>query len=109
MDYSPERLKEIYEKSISSRCWWYTPYDDGWNDGLANDDWFDRVTVHIGFGGLSLLRREGLSARFAMDDDRMFATADRLDPCPQFFHARSGPDKDRFLATCTAATCCSRS
>ena len=25
------RTKEAYEKSVSSRCWWYTPYDDGWD------------------------------------------------------------------------------
>ncbi len=35
-----EWCKESYESSVSSRCWWYTPYDDGW-DGypeLAGDD-----------------------------------------------------------------------
>ena len=35
-----EWSKEAYENSISSRCWWYTPYDDGWIDGagIAVDD-----------------------------------------------------------------------
>ena len=23
--------KATYEASVSSRCWWYTPYDDGWD------------------------------------------------------------------------------
>ncbi len=26
-----EWTRENYEKSISSRCWWYTSYDAGWN------------------------------------------------------------------------------
>ncbi|KKK51067.1 hypothetical protein LCGC14_3118690, partial [marine sediment metagenome] len=23
--------KEVYEASVSGRCWWCTPYDDGWD------------------------------------------------------------------------------
>ena len=23
--------KEAYEKTVSSRCWWFTPYDEGWD------------------------------------------------------------------------------
>ena len=23
--------KEVYEASVSSRCWWFTPHDDGWD------------------------------------------------------------------------------
>jgi hypothetical protein len=31
--------KETYERSISSRCWWFTPYDGGqWNDLIRTDD-----------------------------------------------------------------------
>lgn len=31
--------KETYEGSISSRCWWFTPYDGGqWNDLICTDD-----------------------------------------------------------------------
>jgi hypothetical protein len=31
--------KETYERSISSRCWWFTPYDSGqWNDLIRADD-----------------------------------------------------------------------
>jgi hypothetical protein len=35
-----EWSKEVYESSLSSRCWWYTPYDEGWTDGvgIAVDD-----------------------------------------------------------------------
>jgi len=40
-----EWSKEIYEKSISSRCWWYTPYDDGWSEGLANDDELRQIVM----------------------------------------------------------------
>ncbi len=29
-----EWTRPAYESSVSSRCWWYTPYDDGW-DGSA--------------------------------------------------------------------------
>ncbi|MDP6379971.1 MAG: hypothetical protein QF662_01390, partial [Phycisphaerae bacterium] len=31
MAKGPEWSKEAYEKSVSSRCWWYTPYDAGWD------------------------------------------------------------------------------
>jgi len=27
----PEWSKEVYEQSVSSRCWWFTPYDAGWD------------------------------------------------------------------------------
>ena len=31
--------KETYERSMSSRCWWFTPYDGGqWNDLIRADD-----------------------------------------------------------------------
>jgi hypothetical protein len=31
--------KETYERSISSRCWWFTPYDGGqWNELIRADD-----------------------------------------------------------------------
>lgn len=32
--------KETYEASVTSRCWWYTPYDDGWDrfPALADDE-----------------------------------------------------------------------
>jgi hypothetical protein len=35
-----EWSKEAYETSVSSRCWWYTPYDDGWDrcPRLSADD-----------------------------------------------------------------------
>ncbi len=34
-----EWSKDIYENSITSRCWWFTGYDDGWfAPGLAGDD-----------------------------------------------------------------------
>ena len=23
--------KQTYKHSVSSRCWWFTPYDDGWD------------------------------------------------------------------------------
>ena len=31
--------KETYERCVSSRCWWYTPYDEGWDKcpGMAED------------------------------------------------------------------------
>ncbi len=30
--------KEAYEASASSRCWWFTPYDDGWDhSGIPED------------------------------------------------------------------------
>ena len=31
--------KEAFEKSVTSRCWWYTPYDEGWDKcpGLRDD------------------------------------------------------------------------
>lgn len=40
-----EWSKETYEGSISSRCWWYTPYDGGWTDGagIAVDDELRRI------------------------------------------------------------------
>jgi len=40
-----EWSKDVYEKSISSRCWWYTPYDDGWSEGLANDDELRQIVM----------------------------------------------------------------
>ena len=32
--------KHAYETSVSSRCWWSTPYDEGWEHcpGLREDD-----------------------------------------------------------------------
>jgi hypothetical protein len=34
-----EWSKDVYERSVSSRCWWYTPYDDGWDGSqLSTDD-----------------------------------------------------------------------
>jgi len=30
-----EWSKGIYEKSVSSGCWWYTLYDEGWIDGVG--------------------------------------------------------------------------
>ena len=34
-----EWTKDIYEKSVSSHCWWYTPYDEGWDGGdISTDD-----------------------------------------------------------------------
>ena len=30
-----EWSRDVFEKSVSSRCWWYTPYDAGW-DGCRN-------------------------------------------------------------------------
>jgi hypothetical protein len=32
--------KEAFEASVTSRCWWYTPYDDGWDNcsALAEDE-----------------------------------------------------------------------
>lgn len=30
-----EWSKEVYENSLSSKCWWYTPYDDGWINGVG--------------------------------------------------------------------------
>ena len=33
-----EWSKDAFEKSVSSRCWWFTGYDDGWTaPGLADD------------------------------------------------------------------------
>jgi len=29
--------REIYEKSVSSNCWDFTPYDDGWSPSVAAD------------------------------------------------------------------------
>ncbi len=35
-----EWSKEAYEASVSSRCWWFTPYDEGWDacPEIARDD-----------------------------------------------------------------------
>jgi len=34
-----EWTKEVYEKSISGRCWFYTPYDGGkWSDLVSGDE-----------------------------------------------------------------------
>jgi|GEM_PF-875077 len=48
-----EWSKEVYEKSVSSRCWWYTPYDDGW-DGCpelsADDELKQIVEMEQGLG-----------------------------------------------------------
>ena len=32
--------KQTYEASVSSRCWWFTPYDGGWDyrDGWDKSD-----------------------------------------------------------------------
>ena len=30
--------KETYEASVSSRCWGYTPYDEGWDRGKLSTD-----------------------------------------------------------------------
>lgn len=40
-----EWSKDVYEKSISSRCWWYTPYDEGWGNcpQLSADDELRRI------------------------------------------------------------------
>ena len=35
MSAAAEWSKEAYSSSVSSRCWWYTPYDDGWIDGVG--------------------------------------------------------------------------
>ena len=32
-----EWSKQTYEDSISSSCWWYTPYDDGWDDSHGHE------------------------------------------------------------------------
>ena len=33
-----EWSKRTYEGSVTSRCWWFTGYDDGWRaPGLADD------------------------------------------------------------------------
>jgi len=39
--------KETYERSISSKCWWYTPYDDGWDNckELAKDDELRQIVM----------------------------------------------------------------
>jgi len=29
--------RETYEQSVSSRCWTFTPYDDGWGPALSAD------------------------------------------------------------------------
>jgi len=49
--------KEIYESSISSRCWWYTPYDTGWGQeygepGLISrdDELRQIVEMELGLG-----------------------------------------------------------
>jgi len=36
----PEWSRAVFEKSLTSTCWWYTPYDEGWCDGvgIAVDD-----------------------------------------------------------------------
>ena len=37
--------REAYEASVSSRCWWFTPYDDGWaGSNLARDDELRGIT-----------------------------------------------------------------
>lgn len=42
--------KEAYEKSVSSRCWGCTPYDEGWDacDGIANDDELRQIVAMEG-------------------------------------------------------------
>ena len=33
-----EWSEDVFGKSVSSRCWNYTPYEDGWNAGPSTDD-----------------------------------------------------------------------
>lgn len=36
--------KDTYEQSLSSRCWWFTPYDGGqWSDTICADDELRRI------------------------------------------------------------------
>ena len=30
--------RKTYERSVSSRCWWYTPYDGGWDQSDLGGD-----------------------------------------------------------------------
>jgi hypothetical protein len=39
MGTQPEWSQGAYERSLSSRCWWCTPYDEGWcHSGVPTDD-----------------------------------------------------------------------
>jgi len=46
--------KEAYEASVSSRCWWFTPYDDGWeHSDLKHDtELRDIVAMEQALGGV---------------------------------------------------------
>ncbi len=33
-----EWSEEAYSRSLTSRCWWFTPYDDGWGAGVQADE-----------------------------------------------------------------------
>jgi hypothetical protein len=40
-----EWTKEVYSRTVSSRCWWYTPYDDGWSERLSADDELRQIVM----------------------------------------------------------------
>jgi len=46
--------KETFERSISSRCWWFTPYDNGWDPsrGLiaADNELREIVATEVSLG-----------------------------------------------------------
>ena len=51
--------KETWEQSVSSRCWWYTPYDAGWDeckehgaDMSADEELRDIVQMELSLGGV---------------------------------------------------------
>ena len=51
--------KEVWQASVSSRCWWYTPYDAGWDgcrehgaDLSADGELRDLVRMELSLGGV---------------------------------------------------------
>ena len=40
-----EWCKETYEKSISSRCWYYRAYDAGWDESFVHMDDFNTNNI----------------------------------------------------------------
>jgi len=50
-----EWSKEVYERSVSSRCWDYTPYDEGWDkckDIAADDELRQIVGMELELGAV---------------------------------------------------------